>query len=84
MSGVCHMTAAGATTWYEFAKAIFARAPGPAPSLVPIGTADYPTAAARPANSMLSNDKFAANFGFRLPHWEQQLEAVLAARAIAS
>ena len=79
-----HMTAAGATTWYGFAKAIFARAAGPMPSLVPIATAEYPTPASRPANSILSNDKFAAHFGFRLPDWEQQLDAVMAARAIAS
>jgi dTDP-4-dehydrorhamnose reductase len=83
LSGVYHMTAAGATSWYEFAKAIFSRAGGPTPALVPIGTADYPTPAARPANSLLANDKFAATFGFRLPDWEQQLDAVMAARAIA-
>jgi dTDP-4-dehydrorhamnose reductase len=83
LSGVYHMTAAGATSWYEFAKAIFARAAGPLPSLVPIATAEYPTPAARPANSVLANDKFAAVFGFRLSNWEQQLDVVMAARAIA-
>jgi dTDP-4-dehydrorhamnose reductase len=82
-SGLFHMTAAGATTWYGFAKAIFARAAGPTPSLVPITTAEYPTPAARPANSILSNDKFARTFGFRLPGWEQQLDAVMGAAAIA-
>ena len=81
MSGVFHMTAAGATTWHGFAKAIFARAAAAKPNLIPITTADYPTPAARPANSMLSNEKFAATFGFRLPHWEQQLDAVMTARA---
>ncbi len=80
VSGVFHMTAAGATTWYGFAQAIFARANAAKPRLVPITTADYPTPAARPANSVLSNDKFAAAFGFRLPDWEQQLDAVMAAR----
>lgn len=82
-NGTFHMTAAGATTWYEFAKAIFMRAAGPTPSLVAIGTADYPTPAARPANSILSNEKFARTFGFRLPDWEQQLDAVMSAGAIA-
>ena len=82
-SGLFHMTAAGATTWYGFARAIFARAGGPTPSLVPIATAEYPTPAARPANSILSNDKFARTFGFRLPDWEQQLDAVMGAAAIA-
>jgi dTDP-4-dehydrorhamnose reductase len=81
VSGVFHMTAAGASTWYGFAKAIFARAAGAKPHVIPITTADYPTPAARPANSVLSNDKFAAAFGFRLPDWEQQLDAVMAARA---
>jgi dTDP-4-dehydrorhamnose reductase len=80
-SGVFHMTAAGATTWYAFAKAIFARAAGAKPNLIPITTADYPTPAARPANSVLSNDKFAVTFGFRLPNWEQQLDAVMTVRA---
>jgi dTDP-4-dehydrorhamnose reductase len=83
MSGVYHMTAAGATSWYGFAKAIFAHAAGPTPSLVPIATAEYPTPATRPANSVLSNDKFAATFGFRLPDWNRQLDAVMAARATA-
>lgn len=83
LSGVYHMTAAGATTWYEFAKAIFARAAGPTPSIVPIATSEYPTAAARPANSVLSNEKFVGAFGFRLPHWEQQLDAVMVARTMA-
>ena len=83
-SGVYHMTAGGATSWYGFAKAIFARAGAPTRSLVPIKTAEYPTPAARPANSVLSNEKFAAHFGFRLPEWEQQLDAVMAARAAAN
>jgi dTDP-4-dehydrorhamnose reductase len=81
-SGIFHMTAAGATNWYEFAKAIFARTGGCAPSLVPIGTADYPTPATRPANSVLSNEKFSGSFGFRLPAWEEQLDAVMAAGAM--
>jgi dTDP-4-dehydrorhamnose reductase len=83
MSGTFHMTAAGATTWYGFAKAIFARVAGPVPSLVPITTADYPTPATRPENSILSNENFARTFGFRLPDWEQQLNAVMGAGAIA-
>ena len=84
-NGVYHMTAGGATSWYGFAKAIFASAPERRrhPSC-PLGSAEYPTPASRPANSVLSNEKFAANFGFRLPEWEQQLDAVMAARATAS
>lgn len=83
-SGVHHMTAVGETTWYGFAQAIFARAAMPHPALIPIDTSDYPTPAARPANSVLSNEKFAANFSFRLPAWEAQLDAVMAARSQAA
>jgi dTDP-4-dehydrorhamnose reductase len=81
--GVHHMTAAGETTWYDFAKAIFARAPVKAPKLIPISTAEYPTPAVRPAYSVLSNDKFAQTFGFRLPEWQQQLDGVMAVRETA-
>jgi dTDP-4-dehydrorhamnose reductase len=77
VGGLFHMTAGGATTWYGFSDAIFTRAAGRKPKLVPITTAEYPTPAARPANSVLSNDKFAMAFGFRLPDWEQQLDAVM-------
>lgn len=80
VSGLFHMTAAGATTWHGFAEAIFARAGGQKLLLVPIATSEYPTPAARPTNSLLSNDKFAAAFGFRMPEWERQLDAVMTAR----
>lgn len=80
VDGVYHMTAGGATTWHGFAKQIFERAGGAHPHLVPIPSSDYPTPAARPTNSVLSNDKFAQTFGFRLPGWEQQLDSVLAER----
>jgi dTDP-4-dehydrorhamnose reductase len=81
--GVYHMTAGGSTSWHGFAEAIFERARiDPRPRLVPIATAEYPTPAARPANSVLCNDKFARCFGFRLPDWPQQLDAVLAERRV--
>ena len=77
--GIYHMTAAGSTSWYGFARAIFdAGVLTTQPRVQPISTADYPTPARRPANSVLSNDKFALNFGFRLPAWQQQLNDVLA------
>lgn len=45
--------------------------------IVPITTQDYPTPARRPAYSVLSNDRFASVFGFRLPDWRSQLAALL-------
>ena len=79
-SGIYHATAAGETTWFGFAQAIFASQPQ-RPRLVPIPTSAYPTPARRPANSVLSNDKLAATFGVRLGDWREALAQALAARA---
>jgi len=84
-SGIYHATASGATTWFGFAGAIFEarrRALGDAfriPSLVPIATADYPTPARRPRNSVLSNAKLENVFGVRLGDWREGLEEAIAA-----
>jgi dTDP-4-dehydrorhamnose reductase len=81
--GLYHFTAAGATTWFGFAQAIFAlraRRPGHSftePKLVAISTAEFPTPARRPANSELSNTRFASAFGCTLPPWRDGLEEVL-------
>jgi len=78
-AGIYHMTAAGSTSWCGFARTIFSAVTLNArPQVQPIPSADYPTPARRPANSVLSNDKFAHTFGFRLPDWQQQLHEVLA------
>jgi dTDP-4-dehydrorhamnose reductase len=42
-----------------------------------ITTADYPTAAVRPAYSVLNCDKLMQTFGLRLPDWEISLQHVL-------
>jgi dTDP-4-dehydrorhamnose reductase len=77
--GIYHMTAAGSTSWCGFARTIFqAGVLSTQPHVQPIPSSDYPTPARRPANSVLSNDKFAHAFGFRLPTWQQQLNEVLA------
>ena len=78
-AGIYHMTAAGSTSWCGFARAIFqAGVLSSQPRVQPIASSDYPTPARRPANSVLSNDKFAHAFGFRLRTWQQQLNEVLA------
>ncbi len=83
-SGIYHMTAGGETSWCGFARAIFAAGILSAPpQVVAIPTAAYPTPARRPANSVLSNDKFAHTFGFRLPPWPMQLQEVLAGLQVA-
>jgi dTDP-4-dehydrorhamnose reductase len=77
-SGIYNMTAGGSTSWFGFAERIFAlSAIEKKPKLVPISTAEYPTPARRPGNSVLSNDKFAATFKFQLDDWEAQLEQIM-------
>lgn len=76
--GLYHMTASGLTSWHGFAQAIVDRAHLTVPpAVLPISTAEYPTPARRPLNSALSNEKFAAAFGFRLRSWEEELSDVM-------
>jgi dTDP-4-dehydrorhamnose reductase len=55
MRGIFHLAGSGETTWAGFASIIFAflasRGLGK-PALTPISSAEYPTAARRPANSV--------------------------------
>lgn len=79
-SGVYHVTCGGRTSWYGFAQTLFARAQGllryVPPRVLPISTADYPTPAARPKNSVLSNAKLHDRFGVRLNEWQDALDQV--------
>ncbi len=60
-TGMFHFANAGPCSWFEFAEAIFTQANLPSsPNLTPIGSADYPTPAARPRNSVLDTDRIAA------------------------
>ncbi|HSD60625.1 MAG TPA: dTDP-4-dehydrorhamnose reductase [Burkholderiales bacterium] len=79
-SGVYHLTAAGQTSWYGFAQAIFREAGAlipRIPRLIPVGTADYPLPARRPRNSVLSCAKVQARFGVARPAWQEALSQVM-------
>lgn len=82
-AGLYHMTCSGSTSWCGFAQAIFARAgkllDGKVPVVTPITSAEYPTAAKRPQNSVLSNAKLEARFGVKLASWEAALYTVIEA-----
>jgi dTDP-4-dehydrorhamnose reductase len=63
--GTYHLCGGDVVTWYDFATLIFEAAElygQRAPRLIPISTADYPTAARRPAYSVLAMDKLEATF----------------------
>jgi dTDP-4-dehydrorhamnose reductase len=80
LRGVFHMTAGGSASRADLAEAIFALAAarGSKPVAVRrITTAEYPTPAARPANSRLDCTLIAARHGVRLPHWRVSLEACM-------
>jgi dTDP-4-dehydrorhamnose reductase len=81
--GVLHWTDAGVASWYDFACAIAedALAAGllsQAVTVTPITTAEYPTAAHRPANSVLDCRASIEKLGIKPPHWRQSLATTLA------
>jgi len=82
-TGIYHMTCSGSTSWFGFAQAIFERAATllnvKAPELVPVRTAEFPTPARRPRNSILCNGKLQINFGVELVPWQSALDQVLQA-----
>jgi dTDP-4-dehydrorhamnose reductase len=77
--GVYHLSASGVATWFDFARAIVG--PVERPRVAPITTAQYPTAARRPAYAVLATEKFTETFGFGLPDWRTMLRDCLAESA---
>jgi len=82
VSGVYHATGSGATTWYGFAS--FAidelRKLQPEAKLAtvePITTAEYPTPAKRPVNSLLDCGKLERTFRWKMPEWQESVAAVV-------
>jgi dTDP-4-dehydrorhamnose reductase len=83
--GTYHWAGQPAVTWYGFASAIVeaARGHGAATARVmPIATADYPTPAPRPANSVLDTSKAQAAFGLTPPSWQDGLVRAAALLAV--
>lgn len=82
VTGIHHWSDAGVCSWYDFAVAIGEEAAAlglipRAARVEPIASADYPTAARRPAYSVL--DKRATRAALELParHWRSELRAAL-------
>jgi dTDP-4-dehydrorhamnose reductase len=82
--GLYHLAAGGETSWHGFARHIVAKATAEdcklkaAPErILPISAAEYPTPAARPANSRLDTSKFRAAFWLHLPDWSHGVDQVL-------
>jgi dTDP-4-dehydrorhamnose reductase len=76
-SGIYHLTASGKTTWYDFARFIISEAnergaglQATPDDIAPIASFQYPTAATRPANSILDTGKLKSALGLNLPDWK--------------
>ncbi len=81
-SGLHHFTNAGVASWYDFAVAIAEDGLSfgllnEAPRVSPIITADYPTAAHRPACGVLDKTETWAVLGAPAVHWRVALREVL-------
>jgi dTDP-4-dehydrorhamnose reductase len=80
--GLYHWTDAGVASWYDFAVAIQEEALvrgllTRAVPIVPIQTAEYPTAARRPAFSVLDAGATRAQLGVPAHHWRHHLRNML-------
>ena len=78
--GTYHLAGSGEASWADLARHVFATSAGlggPSARVRPITTAEYPTAARRPANSRLSSAKFASTFGWRAPDWHGSAATVV-------
>jgi len=86
--GLYHLAPRGAVTWHGYAQAILtaARDHGlplrtPPEAVRPLATADYPTAARRPANSLLCTAKLESALADTLANWQDDVIATVAALA---
>lgn len=77
--GVYHLTSAGQTSWYDFAREIF-RLSGLAADLTGVTAAEYGARARRPAYSVLGHGRLAALGEDDLRPWPDALAAYLRER----
>ena len=84
VKGIYNMANSGEVSWHGFAVAIMQLrhqlTQSPSPTVEAITTEQFPTPAARPANSRLAMSKLNATFGINMPSWQQSLEQAMADR----
>lgn len=88
-SGIYHFTNAGNTSWHGFSCEIvneynrllsvknWPALKAKVEDIIPITTAEYPTPAVRPHNSILDNQKLKHAFNIALPTWQEGLQQVM-------
>jgi dTDP-4-dehydrorhamnose reductase len=72
LPGIYHFSNEGVTSWYDFAWEIL-KSLDINCRLIPVETKDYPTAAPRPAYSVLNKAKIRNTFGLEVPYWKDSL-----------
>lgn len=75
-AGIYHYSNEGQISWYDFAVAI-REIRGLSCRINSISTSDYPTAAKRPAYSLLDKSKIKNTFGIDVPDWKDSLKEML-------
>ena len=82
LAGLYHLTAAGSTTWYEFARCILDGDPHREEqicrAITPISSEEFGALAERPRYSILDCTAFVDRFRVSLVNWRDQLGLVLA------
>ena len=73
-TGIYHFSNKGETTWFKFAQEIKKLAGITSCELIPIASHEYPSAARRPAYSVMNLSKITSTFQVEIPEWEEALE----------
>ena len=76
-TGVYHYSNEGVISWYDFTKAIHRIAGIKDCKVRPLHTSEYPTAANRPAYSVLDKTKIKETFGVQVPYWTDSLKVCI-------
>lgn len=74
--GIYHYSNEGATSWYDFAKAVFDLSETTV-KLNPVKTSEYVTRAVRPAFSVMDKSKIKNTFGIEIPYWRDSLSVCI-------
>ncbi|MCW3467932.1 dTDP-4-dehydrorhamnose reductase [Chitinophaga nivalis] len=72
LGGIYHYSNEGVTSWYDFAVAIKELTQATT-AISPVTSDQYPTAAKRPAYSVLNKEKIRQTFGITVPYWRDSL-----------
>ena len=75
-TGIYHYSNEGVASWYDFAYEIMQMKEIDC-KVLPIETKDYPTAAKRPAYSVLNKEKIKTTFKIEIPYWKDSLSVCL-------